>query len=247
MKIALIGYGKVGKEIERIVAESKEHSIVSVSNTKSKGLDKAGLRKADVAIDFTTPDVVLQNISEVLSMKIPMVIGTTGWYDQLPTVEKLVKETKTGCIYGPNFSIGVNIFFNIVEHAASLVKRFDGYDVFGIETHHTSKKDSPSGTARKLSDIILENYPRKKTLQTETLNRPIRSDELHLVSVRGGRSFGKHEITFDSQSDEIQLVHQSWGRRGFAEGALIAAKFIENKKGLYNFSDIFAKEWGENI
>lgn len=242
MKIALIGYGNMGKEIESIVAEDGKHTIVSIScKTENESLDREGLEKADMAIEFTSPDVVIQNVTTVLQMKIPVVIGTSGWYEQLPLIEKIVQETKTGCIYGQNFSIGANIFFDIIQYATRLVGQFDGYDVFGVETHHTGKKDSPSGTARKLSDIILKNYPSKKVLQTETLNRQIRKDELHFASVRGGRNSGRHEIAFDSEADEIRLVHQAWGRRGFAEGALRAAEFIKNKKGVYNFSEIFAQ------
>jgi 4-hydroxy-tetrahydrodipicolinate reductase len=241
MNIALIGYGNMGKEIEKLVSEGKQHSIVSITKTKKEGLDTSALQNADVAIDFTTPDVVLQNIKEVLSMRVPMVIGTTGWYDHLPAVEKLVQETKTGLVYGQNFSIGANIFFDIVAYTSRLMSRFEGYDVFGIETHHTGKKDSPSGTAKKLADIVLNNYPSKKTLQKATLDRPIRKDELHFVSVRGGRNFGRHEIAYDSNADEIRLIHQAWGRRGFAEGALTAAAFIINKKGLYNFDTVFAQ------
>lgn len=243
MKIALVGYGNMGKEIEKIVQETGNHAVVSISYKDRKaGLDKKGIAKADVAIDFTSPDIVLENTKELLRLGIPLVIGTTGWYKELSKVSELVKKHKGSLIYGQNFSIGANIFFKITGFASSLLNSYGGYDVFGIETHHTRKKDSPSGTARKLADVILQNFPKKSTLQTEKLDRQIRSDELHFASVRGGRNFGRHEIVFDSNADEIRLTHQAWGRRGFAEGAIMAAEFIKDKKGIYDFSLLFSKE-----
>lgn len=240
MKIALIGYGNMGREIAEIVAESKAHSLVSVSyKTRSGGLDIAGIKKADVVIDFTSAEIVLDTIAKVLKIGTPMVVGTTGWYDNLAKVKQLVRKTKTGFIYGQNFSIGANMFFNIVGYASSLMQRYAGYDVFGVETHHTRKKDSPSGTARKLADVILKHFPRKTILQTEKLDRQIQANELHFASVRGGRNFGRHEIVFDSPADEIRIEHQAWGRRGFAEGAVLAAEFVQNKKGFYTVDDMF--------
>lgn len=242
MKLALIGYGKMGQEIEKVVTDSKEHEIISVSfREESDGLDLDGIKKADVAVDFTSPEIIMDNIRQVSDLGINMVVGTTGWYDQISEVENMVKKSGTGLIYSQNFSIGANIFFDIVKYASNLISRFDGYDVFGQETHHVGKKDSPSGTARKISEIILKNYPSKKVLQTEALDRPIRKEELHFTSVRGGRNFGRHEVAFDSEADEIRLTHQAWGRRGFAAGAVRAAEYIKDRKGFYNFSDIFTE------
>lgn len=240
MNIALLGYGNMGKEIERKVKEEGKHQIVSISyKTKKDGLDTNGLSSADVAIDFTSSEIVLQNIEQVLEMNIPLVVGTTGWYDELSDVTKLVEKTNGALLYGQNFSIGANIFFQIVTHATSLVDRYNGYDVFGLETHHNGKKDSPSGTTKKLAEIILRNSSVKQELQTERLDRQIRPDELHFSSVRGGRNFGRHEVVFDSNADEIRLMHQAWNRQGFAEGALLAAKFIKDKKGIYDFASLF--------
>ncbi len=240
MKIALIGYGKMGQEIEQVVRAGKKHEIVSVSfRTTSDTLDIDRIKNADVAIDFTSPEIVLKNIQQVSGLGINMVVGTTGWYDQLSEVEKLVEKANIGLVFGQNFSIGANIFFDIIKYASNQINRFEGYDVFGVETHHTGKKDSPSGTAKKLGEIILKNYPSKKILQTEKLDRPVKPEELHFASVRGGRNPGRHEIAFDSKADEIRLIHQAWGRKGFAEGAVVAAEFIKDKKGLYDFSEIF--------
>lgn len=242
MKIALIGYGNMGHEVENLINESGVHQVVSISYKNPKdGLDKEGITKADVVIDFTSPEVVVSTIKEVAGMGKNMVVGTTGWYDFLPEVKAVVKRAKTGFIYAQNFSIGANIFFKIVGFASSLFGKFGNYDVAGFEIHHTGKKDSPSGTAKKLASVIMENFPKKKKLETGRLDRQINKDELHFASLRAGRNPGYHEVIFDSLSDEIKLSHSAHGRRGFAEGALVAAEFIKNKKGFYSFDEVFKK------
>lgn len=239
MKIALIGFGHMAQEIEAL-AKEQNHSIVSISfRNRNLGLDRKGIKNADVVIDFSSPEIIISNIKAVMELHKPMVIGTTGWYQNIAKAQKLVKQYKGSLIYGQNFSVGANIFFSIVSYASSLLSKYKDYDVFGIETHHSGKKDSPSGTARKLAEIIMQNFPSKTKLQLEKLDRTIQKEELHFASVRGGRNFGRHEIVFDSPADEIVLTHQAWGRRGFAQGALLAAQFILSKKGFYNFSDIF--------
>ena len=242
MNIALVGYGNMGKELERLVAERPEHTIVSISCTQShQALDHQGIKSADVAIDFTSPEIVFSNIQEIMSLGTPLVVGTTGWYSQISDVERMVATADTALIYGQNFSVGANIFFQLVRTASKLTYPFRDYDVFGIETHHNGKKDSPSGTARKLGEIILENFPRKKVVNDGKVERQIKPHELHFASVRGGRNFGRHEVIFDSPADEIRLTHQAWSRRGFAEGALIAAEFIYDKKGFFQFEELFMK------
>lgn len=239
MKIALIGFGHMGQEIE-LLAKEKGHSIASISfKERSLGLDKEGIKNSDVVIDFSSPEIIISNIKAVMKLGKPMVVGTTGWYQDIKKVQSLVKQYRGSLIYGQNFSVGANIFFSIVSFASSLLSDYKDYDVFGIETHHSGKKDSPSGTSRKLAEIIMQNFPLKTRLQLERLDRTIEKNELHFVSVRGGRNFGRHEIVFDSPADEIRLTHQAWGRRGFAQGALIAAVFILSNKGFYNFSDVF--------
>ena len=240
MKIALIGYGNMGKELESIIQENSSHEIISISyKTISEPLDITGIKKADVAIDFTSPEIILKNMEKVLGLGVNMVVGTTGWYDQLPRVEKLVKKTKTGLIYGQNFSVGANIFFHLVDFASKLIGKFEGYDVAGFEIHHSGKKDSPSGTAKKLSNIITENFPSKKTVETGRLDRQVKNEELHFASLRTGRVPGYHEIIFDSTADQINLSHNAHNRRGFAQGALLAAEFIHGKKGMHSFDELF--------
>lgn len=243
MKIALIGYGHMGKELERFIQEEGKHAIVSISfRNEKESLDIKGIKQADIAIDFTAADVVVSTIEQVARLGVNMVVGTTGWYDKLIHVEKIVKEKKVGFVYAKNFSLGANIFFQIVGFAANLFSRYGNYDVAGLEMHHTGKKDSPSGTAKKLASIIMENFPKKKKLETGRLDRQIKEDELHFASVRTGRYFGHHEIMFDSASDEIKLTHTAHSRRGFAEGVLFAAEFIKGKKGLFNFEEVFKRE-----
>ncbi len=238
MKIALIGYGNMGQEIESLLKEGKD-SIVSISfKDRTQKLDLEGIKNADVVIDFSSFEIIIDSIREVMRLKKPMVVGTTGWYDNISKVQKIVKQYNGSLIYGQNFSVGANIFFSIVSHACLLLAKYD-YDVFGIETHHSGKKDSPSGTARKLAEIIMRNFPKKTKLQIERIQGLIGKDQLHFASVRGGRNFGQHEIVFDSPSDEIRLTHQAWNRKGFAKGALLAANFILSKKGFYNFNDVF--------
>ena len=242
MKIALIGYGKMGHAVEEVIGESTTHEVVSISykNSKEK-LDKEGIKRADVAIDFTSPEIVVGTIQEVLRLGTKMVVGTTGWYDDLSKVKTLVKKYKGGLIYGQNFSIGANIFFQVVGFASQLFSKFGNYDVAGLEIHHTGKKDSPSGTAKKLASVIMENFPKKKVLETGRLDRPIKDDEFHFASLRVGRNFGFHEIIFDSSADEIKLSHSAHSRRGFAEGAVLAAEYIRGKKGWHSVDEVFVE------
>jgi len=239
MKIALIGYGNMGQEIEKLVREDGKHEIVSVSFDGENGLDKKGIERADVAIDFTSPEIVMDTIQTVAKLRTPLVIGTTGWYEQLDQVKKIVEKNNIGLMYGGNFSVGANLFFKIVSCASQLINHYEQYDVYGYEIHHRGKKDSPSGTARKLTEIMLQNISSKKVLQTNRLDRQIKNDELHFASLRGGTNPGKHTVIFDSLADEITLTHQAHGRRGFAEGALLAAAFIKDRKGMYHFDKLF--------
>lgn len=240
MKIALIGYGKMGQEIEGVIRDGKKHEIVSISFKKEDDkLDLEGIKGADVAIDFTAPDIILSNIEKVLSIGIPIVVGTTGWYDQVDQVRKMIDRAGVGLIYAQNFAVGTNIFFKLVAQASRLAAKYGDYDVYGYEVHHRDKIDSPSGTALKTADYIIQNFPSKKRIQTEKLNRKIEPDELHFASIRGGRNPGVHSVTFDSQADSLTISDQNHSRRGYAEGAVLAAEFVKDKKGMYNFSDIF--------
>jgi 4-hydroxy-tetrahydrodipicolinate reductase len=242
MKIALLGFGNMGKEVARMVEQEENVHIVAIClKNKAETIDTKTLKHADVVIDFTGPDAVLHNIQTIAPLGIAMVIGTTGWYDKLDKVKALVKKYRIGLIYGQNFSIGANIFFQIISFASKKISAFD-YDVYGYEIHHIGKKDSPSGTAKKLAEIILKNFPKKKELKTEKITGQHVKEVLHFASLRGGRNPGLHEIIFDSVYDEITISHQVHSRSGFAKGALLAAEFIKDKKGFHSFDDFFTKE-----
>ena len=239
IKIALIGFGKMGREVDALCRESENFEVVSISfKNTTDSLDLKGIAQADIAIDFTSKDVVLKNIEEVAKLGVNLVVGTTGWYGEMETVKKLVKKYKIGFLYSPNFSIGANIFFKMVAFSSKLFAKFPDYDVYGLEVHHTAKKDSPSGTALKIAGEIIENFPSKKTIQIEKLNRLINPSELHFASLRGGRNPGFHEVVFDSSADGITLSHQAYNRVGFAKGALLGGEFLQNKKGFYSFEDV---------
>ncbi len=241
MKIALVGYGNMGPEVEKI-ATSLGHEIVSVSFRKiSDKLDLEGIKTADVVIDFTSPAIVVENIKQVLKLKKKIVVGTTGWYDSLPKIKKMVVSSGGGLIYAKNFSVGANIFFKVLGVASKLFDKYGGYDVYGYEIHHSGKKDSPSGTAKKIGDIIISNFSTKKTLMADKLDRQVKSSELHFASIRGGRNPGTHEVIFDSDADEVRMSHIAHGRAGFAKGAILAAEFIKGKKGFYSFEELFER------
>ncbi|MDE2026085.1 MAG: 4-hydroxy-tetrahydrodipicolinate reductase, partial [Patescibacteria group bacterium] len=243
MNIALIGFGNMGKQIAQLIEQNSTYNLVSVSyKDNNRHLDKKGIAKADVAIDFTGADAVAKTVKEVAALGVPLVIGTTGWYEQLADIEKIVRETNIGLVYGQNFSIGANIFFKILGYSSHLFNSFDSYDVYGMEIHHAGKKDSPSGTAKKITSIILENFTTKSVVQYDRFDRKIEKNELHFASVRGGRNPGYHEVIFDSSADVVTLSHQAHNREGFAQGALLAAQFIQGKKGIYTFDEVFERQ-----
>ena len=218
IKIALIGYGKMGQEIEKLCNESDVFEVVSISyKNMNDELDVKGITKADVAIDFTSKDVVIKNIEKVAKLGKNLIVGTTGWHGELDKVKKIIEKNKVGLVYSPNFSIGANIFFKIVEFSAKLFSKFPDYDVYGLEIHHKAKLDSPSGTALKIGSKI---------------------PGLSFTSIRAGRNPGYHEVVFDNNADAITMSHQAHNRSGFAKGALVAVEFINNKKGVYLFEDI---------
>ena len=242
MKIAITGYGKMGQITEQVAIE-RGHEVVSTidpaaKSAKFKELSKENLCGADVVIDFTVPAIILENIDSYITYGINAVIGTTGWYEYLEEVKEKVERSSIGLIWSGNFSIGVNLFFRIIEQSAGLMSKFTSYDVMGYEIHHNRKKDSPSGTMNMIGNILLENSKNKKRIVTEKLSRKISEEEIHLASVRGGSVPGTHVIAFDSEVDTIELKHTVRSRRGLAVGAIQAAEWINGKKGFYNIEDM---------
>lgn len=224
MKIALIGYGKMGQLIDTI-ATAKGHTIVArVSpNSETKTITSQTIGNADVCIDFSHPDSVINNLQACASLNKNVIIGTTGWTDQLNEAHEIVKKYKIGCMHSANFSIGVNLFMQIVAHAAEIIDAFDEYDVGAFEFHHRHKIDSPSGTAKALTEILQSKSSRKK--------------QCDFASVRCGSIPGTHTVLFDSPADTITLTHEARNREGFAKGAVAAAEWIRDKKGLLTIAD----------
>ena len=235
MKIALIGYGKMGKEIEQILI-SRGHTVTLIIDIDNAGdLNAENLRKADVAIEFTTPHTAFQNIVTCLEAGVPVVCGTTGWLDRYAEVEKLCNERKGTFFYASNYSVGVNVFFAVNRRLAELMERFPEYDVTVEETHHTQKKDAPSGTAITLAEGIISEIGRK----TGWVNEP--SDDLSQIvvtSLREGAVPGTHTVTYESDDDRIELKHTIKNRRTLALGAVVAAEFLCGKKGVYTMDDL---------
>lgn len=234
MRIALIGYGKMGHEIEAVAREQGE--TIACTFDVGNPVDAASLSDVDVCIEFSTPQTVLQNIRVALQAKKDMVVGTTGWYDRLPEIRPLVKDS--GLLYSPNFSIGVNIVFRIASAAAEFMNNASAYDAFVQETHHRQKVDSPSGTALRLAEILLSKIERKKKIETERVDGKIDPQALHVSSTRAGTFAGTHIVGFDSDSDSIEIKHVAKTRRGFAMGAVRAAQWLKGRKGIFTMDDV---------
>lgn len=238
-KIAIIGYGSMGREVERI---AKEQEIIVTEIFDIDNLpDPDGKYKFDVAIDFTQPDSVINNIEIIASLGKNMVVGTTGWLENLNQAESIIKKAGTGLVYGTNFSIGMQMFIRITKLASSLCNNLDEYDIMLHELHHKRKKDSPSGSALTLANTILKEINRKKSINDETSKGIIDSKQLHVTSTRGGEITGTHTIYIDSSADTIELTHRAKNRTGFASGAVESAKWIFRHKGFYDFTDVFDK------
>lgn len=216
MKIALIGYGKMGRMVEQA---ARSHDIEVACVVTSGGVLRGQLADADVCIEFTEPGAVIENIKAAAAAKIPIVVGTTGWYDRIDEARKLVEESGIGLVYGANFSIGVNLMFMVSQYAAGLFSRFTAYDPFIEEAHHKFKKDAPSGTAIYLRQVVEQEYGR----------------EIPIASTRAGYIPGTHTLGFDSEADTLTITHVARNRTGFAEGALLAARWIVGRKGFHEF------------
>jgi 4-hydroxy-tetrahydrodipicolinate reductase len=244
MKIALLGYGKMGMAIEKI-ATAKNHEIIyKVTLENAFDFMPVSLKNVDVAIDFSMPTAAYDNILKCFEAGVPVVVGTTGWYDQLDEIKKIAKEQNQALVYSSNFSIGVNLFFKLNQVLASMMRNFNEYDVMIEEVHHTAKKDHPSGTALSLAKHIQENYPHKESIKDRLIydkSNPTQSakpNELLIESYREGEVTGLHTVKYESVIDSIQITHDAKSRYGFAKGALMAAEWIIGKKGVYTMDEI---------
>ena len=235
MKIALIGYGKMGKAIEEI-AVSKGHEIVlKIDANNTSDFTKENIQKANVAIEFTGPDTAFENITKCIEWGVPVISGSTGWLAHFEKAKKLCEEKKGCLLYASNFSIGVNLFFEINKQVAALMEPYDNYNVSMTETHHTEKKDAPSGTAISLAEQILAQIGRKKKWVNETSSE---ASDLIIRSERIDPAPGTHTVSYESSIDSIEITHTAHTRKGFASGAVLAAEFANQKMGIFTMKDV---------
>jgi len=232
LNLALLGYGKMGRLLAQMAPERgfEVRLVVDIdTNRDGAALTPENLRGVDVCMDFTEPAQVLKNVEGAARRGCNLVVGTTGWYDQLEHVRKLVEECGVGMVYASNFSIGTQLFFRLARAAAEMFSQFPMYDPYLVETHHRQKKDAPSGTALTIKKHVAPSYKER---------------EIPVTSVRAGYFPGVHELGFDSEVDTVILRHTARGRQGFAEGALHAARWVAGKKGLFDFAQVLDTEAG---
>jgi 4-hydroxy-tetrahydrodipicolinate reductase len=234
MNIAIIGYGRMGHQIEK-VAQNAGDTIVGVFDIDTPA-SVDSIKGADVCIDFSVPDSVLDNMKMAAEARVDIVVGATGWYDQLDEVRTWF--TDSAMVYAQNFSIGVNVFYRIIRRAAELMDPLSQYDVYVEEQHHNKKVDSPSGTALRLGEILLAGIDRKTGTVQGSPDGPISQEALQISSVRAGSIAGVHTVGFDSEEDFIELKHVARNRTGFALGALAAARWVRGRKGVFTMDDV---------
>ena len=235
MKIALIGYGKMGHEIEKIALQRGHEIVCTIDINENDKFNSPEFKSADVAIEFTSPDSALQNFRNAFAANVPVVSGTTGWLEHLGEIKQACKTDGKTFFYASNFSLGVNIFFALNNYLAKIMNQFPDYDVRMEETHHIHKLDAPSGTAITLAEGILDNLDRKKSwLLNETKNE----NELQIKAFREGEAPGLHTVIYESEADSIRITHDAKSRKGFALGAVLAAEFTKDKKGFLGMKDM---------
>jgi len=235
MNIALSGYGKMGREVEKAAGLRNHTIVIKLDQPSDWKLLPTLNNKIDVVIDFSMPEVAVENIFQCFQLGLPVVTGTTGWYNHLDEVEKQCTMHNGTLFYAPNFSIGVNLFFTANKQLSRLMSDVEGYNVHIEETHHIHKLDAPSGTAIKVAEGILEN---NLQLKKWVNNKAETDDELPVISYRKGEEPGTHQVIYESGADRITLKHEAKNRSGFAMGALMAAEFVIGKKGVFTMTDL---------
>ncbi len=235
MKLAIIGYGRMGHEIEAIALQRGHEVILTIDKNNLHELEGAKMKEVDVAIEFTFPESAVSNYMKCFNAGVPVVSGTTGWLEQLPKVIAACEKANTGFFYASNFSLGVNLFFELNKRLARMMQPFSDYQVRMNEIHHTKKLDAPSGTAITLAEGIIKEIPR----YSKWVNSPLaEKNELSLTSERIGDVPGTHEVFYRSEVDEITIRHEAFSRKGFALGAVVAAEFMQGKKGFFGMADL---------
>jgi len=242
MRIALLGYGKMGQEIEKIALERNHEIVLKITEFNLGDLTVENLKKADVAIEFSTPESAVANINRCFEANIPVVSGTTGWLDKMVEIKKRCIEQGQAFFYASNYSVGVNIFFMLNKHLAKLMNNHKEYDVEMEEIHHTQKLDAPSGTAITLAEGILEKLERKTSWVSKRGNEVISSkpEDLIIMALREEKVPGTHTVTYKSDVDSISITHEAFSRKGFASGAVLASEWIIGKKGIFGMSDMLS-------
>ena len=243
MRIALLGYGKMGQIIERFAIERGHEIVLKISIDNVEDFTTDNLTKADVAIDFSAPDAAVDNIYKCFEANLPVVVGTTGWYGKLQEIKNDCLSINNTLLYGSNFSIGVNLFFHLNKVLAKLMNNYPAYEVQVEEIHHTQKLDAPSGTAMTIAEDIIEEIDRKSEWLNEVVGTPIpdviKNEQLLIESHRIENVPGTHTVVYSSEVDDIEIKHTAHSRAGFALGAIVAAEWLEDKKGFYNIADVF--------
>ena len=235
MKIALIGYGKMGMAIEDIALQKGHELVLKINIENTEDLTMENLRKADVAIEFTGPESAYDNLVKCMDAGVPVVCGSTGWLEKWEAIKNLCKQKDGSLIYASNYSIGVNLFFDVNKYLGRLMAEYDDYNVSLEEIHHTQKKDAPSGTAITLAEQVLENIK----IKTRWVNQVSgKADELEIISERVDPAPGTHKVKYSSPIDDIEIIHTAHNRQGFAGGALKAANFLKDKKGIFTMKDV---------
>lgn len=235
MRIAIIGYGKMGHMIEEVALQRGHEVVLKINIENTEDFNKENISKADVAIEFTGPDTAYENVKKCLDFGVPVVSGSTGWNDKLEEIKKYTKEKKGSFLHTSNFSIGVNIFFEVNKALAKLMASHPEYDVTLKEIHHTAKLDSPSGTAVTLAQQVLANIPRKANWVNNPSEKP---EELSIISERTDPAPGTHFVKYTSEIDDIEIIHTAHSRKGFALGAVQAAEYISGKVGVFSMQEV---------
>lgn len=235
MNIAIIGYGKMGLAIEKIATERGHHVTLKINVDNIDEFTVENLKKCDVAIEFTDPTSAYYNIKKCFEANLPVVVGTTGWYNKFDEVKDVCLKTNNTLLYATNYSLGVNLFFELNKQLATLMNKYSSYNVMMEEIHHTEKKDSPSGTAITLAEGIIQHIDRKTSWVNQETHQP---NELSIISKRVENVPGTHEVFYQSAEDDITITHTAYNRNGFALGAVIGAEYIFNKKGIFTMKDV---------
>lgn len=236
MKIALIGYGKMGKMIEEMSIARNHQIILKVDLENRKFITDNELKQCDVAIEFTSPASAIENIKWCVNAKVPVVVGTTGWYNQLEEIKNYTQKNNGTVLYASNFSVGVNIFFALNEYLAKIINHYPVYNPIVEEIHHIHKLDSPSGTGISVAQGILKHIARK----TNWVNEPAKTPEqLSLLSYREGEVPGTHSVKYQSDIDEIEITHTAHNRKGFALGSVVAAEWLVGNTGFHTIDEVY--------